>query len=140
MKMSSSEPKAPGDLIIATSADRILVRIQPDGTITYGPDYTPDEAATVLWRALAKQRVEAVEREALMGHIEHMMVKLGEQDLLNERYRIQANSDAGTPHDKFQAERAHQQLEVYVHQVLELARSLALRDRKPVGPPGTVLN
>lgn len=133
--MSNDEPKPPGDLIIATSPERILVRIQPDGTVIYGPEYTPDEAATVLWTALAKKRVEAVEREALIGHIEYMMLKLGNQDLLNERYRIQANSDAGTPNDQFQAERSHQQLEVYVHQIIELARGLALRDRKPEEPP-----
>lgn len=31
-----------------------LVEIQPDGTITYGPNYSPDEAAKMLWEAIAQ--------------------------------------------------------------------------------------
>jgi hypothetical protein len=30
-----------------------LVTIHPDGTLTYGPNYQPDEAARTFWEALA---------------------------------------------------------------------------------------
>lgn len=30
-----------------------LVTIHPDGTLQYGPDYTPDEAARAFWEAMA---------------------------------------------------------------------------------------
>jgi hypothetical protein len=134
-----------GELVIATSPERVLVRIQRDGTIIYGPDYTPDEAARILWEAIARQRVDAAEREALVGHIEHVLIKLGEQDLRYEQCQLAAKAENATHDDAFQEERAAQQWNVYVHQVVELARGLALRLRgKPPGPPsppeGTVLN
>lgn len=144
--MEPDDPDA-GDLVIGTSHARVLLRIKRDGRIEYGPDYTPDEAAEIFWKALAKKRTEAVEREALMGHIEHVMLQLGEQDLRYEQCQIKAKSDVGTPHDSFQEERARGQLEVYMHQLIELARGLALRGRpqpppppEESPPPGTVLN
>jgi len=139
-----SAPIEAGELVIATSPERVLVRIKPDGTITYGPEYTPDEAARVLWEALAKQRKHAVEREAIMAHIEHVLIKLGDQDLVYEQCQIRAKAEDATHDDAFQEERAAQQFNVYIHQIIELARGLALRGKKdpgPVSPPeGTVLN
>ncbi len=40
--------------IITINGDGLdfLVKIHPDGSLEYGPDYTPDEAARVFWSAL----------------------------------------------------------------------------------------
>lgn len=35
-----------------------LVTIKPDGTIVYGPNYTPDEAARVFWEALGRAKCQ----------------------------------------------------------------------------------
>lgn len=129
-----------GELVIATSRERVLVRIQKDGTLTYGPDYTPDEAAEVFWRAFARRRAAANVREGVLGHIEHLMIKLGNQDLRNEQCQLKAQSEHATADDHFQAERTHAQLEVYVHQLIELARGLALREEKAAVPDDRELN
>ena len=42
----------PSTLQINGSHSEMLVAIKPDGTIKYGPDYTPDEAARAFWEAL----------------------------------------------------------------------------------------
>src|SRR5262245_16342862 len=61
--MTDSEKPKPdtNDLVIGTSADRVLVIIKPSGELVYGPEYTPDEAAEVFWRAMARKRAEAGE-------------------------------------------------------------------------------
>jgi hypothetical protein len=46
----------PGELVLGTNRDRILVRIQPDGQLLYGKDYDPNEAAEVFWTALATKQ------------------------------------------------------------------------------------
>jgi hypothetical protein len=37
-----------------------LVTIRPDGTIEYGPNYTPDAAAKVFWDAIGLERKQRV--------------------------------------------------------------------------------
>lgn len=44
------DPNAPILTIAATGEE--LVRIGPDGKITYGANYTPDEAAKAFWSAV----------------------------------------------------------------------------------------
>lgn len=43
-----------------------LVRIHPDGTLEYGPNYTPDEAARTFWDAM---RHHLPTRCAACGHV-----------------------------------------------------------------------
>jgi hypothetical protein len=135
----------PGELVIGTSPERILVRIAADGTLTYGPEYTPDEAAQVFWQALARQREGGEEKMVLLAHVEKLLARIGEQDLRTETARMQA-SETKSAHDEFQAERATGQLEVLVHELIELARGIALRDRDnakaapPKGAPPSTLN
>ena len=43
----------PSMLQINGSHNEMLVAIKQDGTIEYGPNYTPDEAARVFWEAIA---------------------------------------------------------------------------------------
>jgi hypothetical protein len=49
------------------SAIRIsdIVEILVDGTISYGPNYTPDAAARILWEAIAQMSPQAKENEEL---------------------------------------------------------------------------
>jgi len=39
---------------INSEENKLLVDIARDGTMTFGEDYTPDEAAKVLWRCVAE--------------------------------------------------------------------------------------
>jgi hypothetical protein len=55
--MSEDEPED-GDVVIGTRA-RIIAILKPDGRLVYGDGYNPDEAASALWQALARQLVEA---------------------------------------------------------------------------------
>lgn len=124
----SEEQKPSNELSIVTSEGRVLVRIAPDGTLTYGPGYSPDEAAVEFWEAMARRRVDYEERLVFFTSVEHLLVRLGKQDLITEKARIQATSDGATPHDHFTAERAVGQLEVLAHELIELGRGLALRE------------
>lgn len=129
--MSTKIPETePGELVIATSADRVLVRIRKDGTIVYGEDYTPDEAAKVLWEAVARQRQEDETRRILFSHLEHLLQQLGEQDLRYEACQKAARAPKASAHDKFQEERAANQWEMLIHQVVEFARGFALQKRQ----------
>ncbi len=66
------------------------------------------------------------------------MLKLGEQDLRYEQCQNAARAPGSTPHDVFQEERAAKQWEMHVHQLVELARGLALRNKKEEeNPPPT---
>lgn len=44
-----------------------LVKIAMNGTVTYGPNYTPDEAAKVFWDALARAGLLRVARPSQAG-------------------------------------------------------------------------
>jgi hypothetical protein len=48
-----AEPAAPTIAILGEDGRTPLVTIHPNGTLEYGPDYTPDEAARAFWDALA---------------------------------------------------------------------------------------
>lgn len=43
-------------LSIVISSGNMLVTIHPDGTIEYGKDYTPDDAAKASWDAVSIER------------------------------------------------------------------------------------
>lgn len=120
---------ADNDLVVVTSSGFLIVRIRPDGTVTFGEGYTPDEAAKAFWQSVANARVEDEASRVLAEHTEGLLIKLGEQDLRYEECQRKAQSDEGTHHDAYQAERARGQLEMYVHQLIELARGLVLRNR-----------
>lgn len=133
----------PGELVIGTHA-RILVRIQPDGQLSYGEGYTPDEAAEEFWTAMALKRRGMEERLMHLGLMEQLLVQIGRADLRTERARIHAAREGATEEDRFAAERTMGHLESLVHQMIEIARGLALRegDAEPEYPvvteiPGT---
>jgi len=123
----------PGDLVIGTSKDRILVRIHPDGTLTYGPEYTPDEAAVEFWTQMAVRRLESEERVLHLGVVEQFLQRLGSADLSYEAAVLRSRRPDATEHDRFMAEISHRNLEAVVHQTIEFARGLVARPDPP--PP-----
>jgi hypothetical protein len=42
----------PSNIVICMGNAEPLVTIRPDGTIEYGPNYTPDVAAKAFWDAI----------------------------------------------------------------------------------------
>lgn len=120
----------PGDLIIGTSRERMLVLIKADGRLEFGPDYKPDEAAMVFWEAMGRQRFQYEERILLIQHMEAILTRVGAADLRVEQLRTAAadgDADAGQ-----QAGGALVALERLVHQAIELGRGLARRPDMPV--------
>ena len=116
----------PGELVIGTQG-RVLVRIQPDGQLRYGEGYTPDEAAETFWTILALKRKGMEDRLRHLSILEQLLVRVGQADLQTERARLKAHSEEATEHDRFMAEMAIHNLELLVHQAIELGRGLALR-------------
>lgn len=47
------DPTIKSVLVIAEPAGE-LVRLNPDGTIVFGPNYTPNEACRIFWETLAQ--------------------------------------------------------------------------------------
>lgn len=134
------------DLIIATTASRILVRIKPDGTLVYGPEYTPDEAADVFWRALARRRADAEVKDVLFLQMERALVAVGRADHANEAAQTAALELQGLGRQGAQsvlsAHQANRALELAVHTVIELGRALAERapGEGPAPPSGAALD
>jgi hypothetical protein len=59
-------------VIFSTDGSVPLITIRQDGTLVYGPDYTPDTAARTFWEALSglprnvadiKEKVERLEQD-----------------------------------------------------------------------------
>lgn len=120
----------PGDLIIGTSAKRLLAVIKANGQIEFGPEYRPDEAAQVFWRALARQRYQHEEHSLIARHMESILAQIGSADLQLETLR--RASQEGDPTAAQQAIAAHLRLERLVHQAIELGRGLARRPEIPI--------
>lgn len=56
------------NVIIAPDPAKPLVILKPDGTIEFGPDYTPTEAARVFWMAMADMNPLLHELEQLRSN------------------------------------------------------------------------
>lgn len=119
------------DLVIAAGG-KLLVIIRPDGTMAFGPDYSPDEAALVFWEAMARRRQNYEERMLLFAHIEQLLTRVAQRDLEYERQALRALEEGLEVSEKAQrdqyAELARRRLEMEVHDVIELARGLLRRD------------
>ena len=53
---SSVIPSVEYFTLVISGSDGPIVSIRPDGTIEYGPNYVPDEAAKVFWTAVSYNR------------------------------------------------------------------------------------
>ncbi len=131
----------PGDLIIGTSRDRVLVIIKPNGDLLFGPEYSPTEASQIFWEHMAQQRLVVEERLLIINHMEAILVQLGLRDMECERLR-QAAADEQDPLQKAaliqSAELAMHRLSMVANQAIELGRGLVRRPEIPVPevPPG----
>ena len=113
----------PGDIVIATSKDRCLLRIHPDGQIDYSADYTPDEAAKTFWQALAgaRKRGEQEMVQQRMGELQ--MVLLCAAYMAFTRAQDRARDDPSET-NKFQEEMARSAMESRMGEVIEYAQGL----------------
>lgn len=125
----------PGDLVIGTSANRVLVRISPNGVLTFGPEYRPDEAAEVFWEAMGRKRIQLEERLVLFTYMERLIARVGAADLENEQAQLTASRADATDEQRAGAVQAHLRLEAIVHRVIELGRGLVRRPEVPEAAP-----
>ncbi len=122
----------PGDMVIGTSTHRILVIIKPDGSLRFGPEYRPDEAAMVFWEAMGQKRLEMEDRLLVIGHMEAILTRLGDADLRAESARRIAANDPANNDLERQAEEAIHRLERVMSQAIELGRGLIRRPEIPM--------
>lgn len=129
---SFGEDVDPRAMVIGTSRERVLVIIQADGSLEYGPDYTPDEAAVVFWEHMGRRRLQMEDRLLVIGHMEGILTRIGAADLHLERLRrAAADGDAAAGQE---AGHAMIRLERLVHQGIELGRGLARRPEVAPAP------
>lgn len=121
----------PGTLIIGTSRQRWLVAFYPDGTMEYGPDYTPDEAAVVFLEAIGRRKLEMEDRLLLVGHMDAVLSQLGAADLQNQ-VADTALRERVTDVTLIAARRAQANLERAMHNAIELGRGMARRPDIPM--------
>lgn len=115
----------PGELVIATSTKRVLVRIQPDGTIIYGEGYTPDEAAVELWMAIARQGTNFHARMRHLNMLELHIALIAQADQAYEAAQHAAKAPDATEADKFREEMSRLAWESRVHGLVQHAREFA---------------
>jgi len=128
------EPKyGDHDLVIGANK-RVLVVIRPDGSLEYGPEYTPDKAATAFWEEMARLRLETEERLLLIQHMEATLVRLGAADLRNEETQRQMGL-LPSQESMRAVGQAQAVLEKAMHLAIELGRGLAKRDVTQPPPP-----
>lgn len=122
----------PGDLVIGTSHERILVIIKSDGTLKFGPEYRPDEAAVVFWEAMGQRKLQMEDRLLLINHMEAILTRLGDADLRAESARrVAANSPGDMELERRAVEAVHR-LERVAGQAIELGRGLIRRPEVPM--------
>jgi len=121
-----------GDMVIATSAQRLLVIIKADGRLLFGPEYRPDEAAMVFWEAMGQKKLQMEDRLLVIGHMEAVLTRMGDADLRAESARRVAANDPGNTELEIQANEAVHRLERVVSQAIELGRGLIRRPEIPM--------
>lgn len=125
----------PGDFVLGTSKDRILVIIRANGELEYGPEYRPDEAAMVFWENMGQRKLMMEDRILVIHHMEGLMVRLGVADLEAERLRLAAQNETdpeAQPRRIHEADAAVRRLEQVASQAIELGRALARRTDIPM--------
>src|SRR5271157_1247405 len=66
----------PGTLSICREDGTVIVAICSDGSLTYGPNYTPDEAAEVFWTNMALKKKGMETRLQELGIMETMLIRI----------------------------------------------------------------
>jgi hypothetical protein len=124
----------PGDFAIGTSQDRILVIIKPNGTLEFGPEYRPDEAAAVFWEYMGQRRLQMEDRLLVIGHMEAVLTRLGDLDLRAEAARRTALAEPENSELERQAVEAIRRVERAMSQAIELGRGLIRRPEVQMPP------
>lgn len=115
----------PGELVIAT-ANRVLVRIGPDGAVAYEEGATPDDAARALWEAVARRRADFDRRMRYLELLELHIALIFLADQAYEAAQLAARAPTATAADQQREELSRRSLEVRVHGIIEFAREFAL--------------
>lgn len=124
------------DMVIGTSAQRVLVIIKPNGELIFGPEYTPQEASMIFWEYMGIRRFQLEDRMLLIQHMEAVLVRLGRADMECQQLRQQAlDAVDNMTKDQLdrQAEAAMGRLNRVAHEAIELGRGLVRRPE--VVPP-----
>jgi hypothetical protein len=122
----------PGDMVIGTGPDRYLVIIKADGTLRFGPEYRPDEAAMVFWEAMGQRKLQMEDRLLVIGHMEAILTRLGEADLQAESARRIAANNSEDMELERRAIEAVNRFERVAGQAVELGRGLIRRPEVPM--------
>jgi hypothetical protein len=131
-EMSMSDKVQPGDMVIGTSKNRILVVIHADGTLEYGPEYRPNEAAIVFWEEMGRRRLQMEDRLLTIHHMDAVLTRLGDADLRAESARrIAANNPTDMEMER-QAIEAVNRVEMVAGEAIELGRALVRRPGIPM--------
>ena len=56
---------------------QLMVRYNQDGSVSFGPDYTPTEAARVFWEVLAACNPLRAEVERLKAQVQELSIRPG---------------------------------------------------------------
>lgn len=119
------KPKSdPNALVIGTSKGRTLVTIHADGSIEYGPEYTPDEAAVTFWTQMAQRKLESEERLIHFAAMEQMLMDVARADQAYEAAQHKAQALGASDQDQFTEERCRAALEAVTHRLIEFARGM----------------
>lgn len=115
--------------------DRDLLTINADGTITFSPEYTPDELALAFWEKVGRRYVEY---DILYQHMESILSRIGVSDISCEKLKYELD----TLSNPFQRqaledifEESSEQLSELIGEAVELGRGLAKRSIEVKGPP-----
>ena len=114
----------PGELVIGTGRG-VLVRVQQDGTLIYGDNYTPDEAAVTLWTEIGRRRGDFEARMQYLDLLELHIALLAVSDAAYEAAQRVSRGPSSTDHDRQREELSRASLEMRVHGIIEFAREFA---------------
>jgi len=118
------------DMVIGTSANRILVIIKPTGELIFGPEYTPQEASMIFWEYMGRRWHSMLDRILLIQHMEAVLVRLGRADMECQQARERAvGAEDNMAKDELdrQVEAAMGRLNRVAHEAIELGRGLVRR-------------
>lgn len=110
--MGKDEPSK-NDLILIGTRTGPIVTLKADGSLVYGPGYTPDAAATAFWEAVARKRRAAephvrlatpeeaglLDMEQRFYEWEAALIALAKADAANEIAQTQRNQLVGVVSD-----------------------------------------
>lgn len=118
-----------GDLVIGTSRERVLAVIKVSGEVVFGPEYKPDEAASVFWEAVGRHRHPYEDQILVIQHMESVLTRVGVLDM--RLHELHLALQAGHADARDQIGGAQVALERAVGQAIELGRGLARRPEIP---------